>query len=222
MPCTIATCEDSDDDTVVQPYLCDSINNEDDAATTEPHHLNSPIEHDFTCTGICLDNDSHSRSAVPYDGVGNDYLDDKPPSEPPPACMPEIKFTATSPVLQDPHNDPSACFMLGNNHGMTHANQFNFDNLNNSCDCALKANLMLSSVVTLDATKPLLFPSKHDLRECINPISDSHSNLLAALQSLPTADMLNTLNSDPTRKLTCRDTVMLMQSRKMDGELMSQ
>ena len=95
---------------------------------------------------------------------------------------------------------------------MSHSNQSTFENLNYSYDYAMTADVILSSVLTHDATMPLLFSSKPDLQQHTHPLSNSHSNLLTTLKSLPTVNMLNVININSSSKLSRHDTVILIQS----------
>ena len=94
-----------------------------------------------------------------------------------------------------------------------------FSNMSHSCDYTLQANALLSSVFSHDGSEPLLFPSppKSSIN-CILAMSKHQTTLLSTLEHTSTVDIINALNNNFTsRKLTCRDTLVLMKHRQMDG-----
>ena len=87
-----------------------------------------------------------------------------------------------------------------------------------TCDYVLEANAMLSSIVTIDESEPPFFTCPVPEYNCYFPLTQAQDSLLTTLQGLSTVDVIHTLNNNPSsRILSCKDTVMLMQARQVDG-----
>lgn len=180
------------DHTVIEPYDHSLSLNNNNSDFTDPFCLKPPLACNFTCSDVDIDILSDSDGTLNYDDVH------RPPPEPPPPIVPEMTFTATAPLLHDLRSNPSACFLGGPRCCSPFLDNNAFCNAPHTCDFSLEANMMLSSLVTYDDTKPLLFPSKPDTRECVFFITEKQNNLLNALQSLSAKDIICTLNNNPS------------------------
>ena len=193
------------------------IDNDDETDNTKPFDLIPPIDNDFHGTNILIDDSSDSSITLPYDDLIDNNAPSRPPPEPPPNHIPEITFASAAPVLRSMRENtnyfhsrlsPLCLTCTSDNSNTAH-----------TCDCVIESNAMLSSIVTYDDAELLLFPSPAEKSvECTFPLTKSQDQLLTTLNSLNTVDILNTLSSDPSsRELKCRDTIMLLQARQIDG-----
>ena len=83
----------------------------------------------------------------------------------------------------------------------------------------MEANAMLSSLISIDESAPLFFPTIEHKLNCSFLLIQSQDKLLLTLQHLDTIGVINTLNSNPSAyTFKCQDTVIFLQARQIDGE----
>ena len=88
-----------------------------------------------------------------------------------------------------------------------------------SCDYTMKANELLSSVITHDNTSTLLFCDEtNDNISSMIPSFHPRTMLLGTLEGLSTINIMNVLNNNQsTKTITCKETVVLLNNCQLDG-----